>query len=460
MKEKIFIVEDDPAMRVGMTHMLNASGYEVKSCEDGIKALSILQSEKFDIAIVDLKLPGVDGLTLLKHIKERAPQTGVIIVTAFAEVKTAVQAIKDGAFDYIAKPFSNEELLLIIERFLKFRNLEIEVKQLSELIKKKESFEGIIGISPAMKDLFDKIEAVAKTDVSVLIQGESGTGKELIADAIQKASLRKERSYIKINCAAIPETLFESELFGYERGAFTGATETKKGKFELAHEGTIFFDEIGDMPNALQPKLLRVIEDGIVYRLGGKEPIKINVRCIYATSKNLRELIKTGKFREDLFYRINVVPIEIPPLRERKEDIPLLIDYFIKQFSEKYDKPNIKISSSAYEALLSYNWPGNVRELKHTIERAVLLCKDGVINLNVLPEEICPVKSLQSNCLTNNLSLKECLEIFEKNLIIKTLKECNGKKTEAAKKLGISRKALWEKMKAYGIEERDGGGGI
>lgn len=457
MKEKILIVEDDPAMRIGMSHFLRSSGYSVKSVEDGLEALSLIDSEFFDIAIVDLKLPGIDGLSLLRHIKTNSPQTGVIMITAFAEVKTAVQAIKDGAFDYLAKPFSNEELLLVIERFLKFRSLETEVKHLKEIIRKTENFEGIVGISCQMREIFDKIEAIAKADVSVLIQGESGTGKELIANAIQKRSLRKDKPYIKINCAAIPETLFESELFGYEKGAFTGANETRQGKFELANGGTIFFDEIADMPMSLQAKLLRVIEDGIIYRLGGKEPIKIDVRCIYATSKNIKELIKAEKFREDLFYRINVVPIVIPPLRERKEDIPFLIEYFLKFFSEKYSKSNIKISSTAYEALLSYHYPGNVRELKHAIERAVLLSKDGVIDIKHLPEEFLPASSIREDCLINRLNLRDCVENFERALIVKALKECNWKKTEAAKRLGISRKALWEKMKIYKIYDGEGG---
>lgn len=455
MKEKILIVEDDPAMNLGMYHFLRSSGYEVKSCEDGTKAFEIIESDKFDIAIIDLKLPGVDGLTLLKHIKSKSPQTGVIIITAFAEVKTAVQAIKDGAFDYIAKPFTNEELFLVIERFSKFRSLEKEVRYLTELVKKKEGFEEIICSSPAMKEILDKIDVVAKTDVPVLIQGESGTGKELIANEIQRRSLRKDKPYIKINCAAIPETLFESELFGYEKGAFTGASEKKKGKFELANGGTLFFDEIGDMPVSLQAKLLRVIEEGSVYPLGGKEPVKIDVRCIYATSKNLKELIKNEKFREDLFYRINVIPIVIPPLRERKDDIPPLIDHFLKIFSEKYGKKNITMSSSAYEVLLRYDYPGNVRELKHVIERAVLLSKDGVIDIKHLPEEFYKVESFQKQCFSGNLSLKECLENFEKSIILRALQECGWKKSEAAKKLGISRKALWEKIKLYRIKGPD-----
>ncbi len=457
MKEKILIVEDDPAMRLGMSHFLSACGYLVKAIEDGHEAKFVIDSESFDIAIIDLKLPGIDGLQLLKHIKSRLAQTGVIIITAFADVKTAVQAMKEGAFDYIAKPFSHEELQIVIERFLKFRSLEREVKHLSEIVKKSEEFEGIIGRTPVIREIIDKIEAIAQTDVPVLIQGESGTGKELVADAIQRLSLRKDNVYIKINCAAIPETLFESELFGYEKGAFTGANETKKGKFELANGGTVFFDEIGDMPLSLQAKLLRVIEDGIIYRLSGKDPIKVNVRLIYATSKNLKELVRLEKFRSDLYYRINVVPIELPPLRERLEDIPLLIEHFVKFFSVKYAKGDIKISPSAYEALLSYNYPGNIRELKHAIERGVLLSKDGIIELKNLPEEFSPVTKLQKNCLINKFGLKECVENFEKTLILKVLQDCDWKKTEAAKKLGISRKALWEKIKAYNIENGEGG---
>lgn len=453
MKEKIFIVEDDPAMRLGMTHFLKSHGYAITACENGIEALNIIESETFDIAIFDLKLPGVDGLKLLQAIKKKAPNTAVIIITAFAEIKTAVQAIKEGAFDYIAKPFSNEELLLIIERCSKFRRLELEVEYLRKSVKEKEIFEGLIGISNAMREIFDKIRVIAKTDVPVLIQGDSGTGKELIADAIQRLSTRKDSPYIKINCVAIPETLFESELFGYEKGAFTGATETKKGKLEIANGGTIFFDEIGDMPLSLQAKLLRVIEDGIVYRLGGKKPIVVNLRFIYASCKNIKELIKAEKFREDLFYRINVVPITIPPLKERREDIPVLIEHFLEYFAQKYNKSKIQISPSAYEALLSYDYPGNVRELKHAIERGVILSKEGILDLKHLPEEISAFSTIDLNCINNNISLKECLENFEKNIIIRTLKECNGKKIEAAKKLGISRKALWEKIKAYKIEE-------
>lgn len=459
MKEKILIVEDDPAMRLGMDHFLRMSGYQTTAVDNGLDALDLIRTEFFDLAIIDLRLPNVDGLTLLREIKGISPDTAVIIITAFAEVKTAVQAIKDGAFDYLSKPFTNEELMIVIERCLKFRRLELEVQYLKSSIAKRGEFEGLVGVSNAMQDIFQKIQIVAKTDVPVLIQGESGTGKELVADAIQKNSLRKDYPYVKINCAAIPETLFESELFGYERGAFTGATETKKGKLELAHQGTIFLDEIGEMPLGLQAKLLRVIEELKVYRLGGKDPVSVNVRFLYATCKNLRELVKAGRFREDLFYRINVVPITIPPLRERKEDIPALIEHFVELFAQKYNKPKVQISSSAYEALLCYEYPGNVRELKHAIERGVILSSDGTLDLKNLPEEIASCSKSQDCSKQVGTTLRESVEKFERELIIQALRESGWRKSEAAKRLGICRKTLWEKIKAYDIK-LSGEGGI
>jgi len=450
-KYKILIIEDEPTMRLGMRHFLSSSGFTVKPCEDGREGMSAIEKESFDLVITDLMLPKYDGLTILKHVKAIAPETGVIIMTAYADVKTAVQAIKDGAFDYIAKPFSNEELLITIERFLKFRNLEAELIRLKESVNKQVSFESLVGVSPSMKDVFDRILSIAKTDVPVLIQGESGTGKELVANAIHNLSLRKDKPYTKINCAAIPESLFESELFGHEKGAFTGATEMRKGKFEITDGGSIFFDEIGDMPLGLQAKLLRVLEDYTITRLGGSVPIKVNVRGIYATSKNLKDCASAGTFREDLFYRINVVPIAIPPLKERGEDISYLIEHFLKFFGEKYSKPKLKIAPSAYEALISYNYPGNVRELKHAIERAVLLSKNGLIDLKNLPDEFLTPKT--KNILpADSLSLQESVMSIEKQVIINALKESGGKKIEASKKLGISRKVLWKKLKEYNLK--------
>lgn len=451
MKGKILLIEDEPTMRLGMSHLLSSSGYQVESCQDGEEGLSLIKNSTFDLVVSDLRLPKFDGLSILQHTKRISPETGIVIITAYAEIKTAVQAIKDGAFDYLAKPFSNEELLITIERFLKFRRMETELNELRRSVKETKGFEKLIGISRHMKGVFDRIATIANTDVPVLIQGESGTGKELVADAIHNLSKRKDGPYIKINCAAIPENLFESELFGYEKGAFTGALETRKGKFELGNGGTIFFDEISEMPLSLQVKLLRVIEDQIVNRLGGSQGVKIDVRGIYATSRNLKELIKMDKFREELFYRINVVPIEIPLLRERREDIPCLIEYFLKYFGEKYKKTGPTMTPSAYEALINYDYPGNVRELKHAVERAMLLSRDGKIDVDHLPPEIYTHKI--ENPLSNqpNIPFKMGIRSLEKQMVIEALNETKGKKIEAAKRLGISRKVLWKKMKEYRI---------
>ncbi len=451
MRRRILIIEDEPTMRLGMSHFLVSAGYDVNLCEDGAQGLSAIRNENYSLIITDLKLPHHDGLEILKAARSLSPGTGVIIITAYADVKTAVQAIKDGAFDYIAKPFSNEELLIAVERFLKFQRLEDEVKYLRESLKERIGFENIIGVSPVMKDVFDRIASVAVTDVPVLIQGESGTGKELVANAIHRLSQRNDKPFIKINCAAIPENLFESELFGHEKGAFTGAAETRKGKFEFADSGTIFFDEIGDIPLSLQPKLLRVLEDNTITRLGGNASIRVDVRSIYGTSKNLKECIASGTFREELFYRINVVPITMPALRERKEDVPYLIDHFLKHFKDKYNRVDLTISQSAYDTLLSYNYPGNVRELKHAIERAAILSKDGIIDIKHLPDEMSGVSD-KITCITEDLSLEASIRCFERQKIIKALNESGGRKIDTANTLGISRKVLWKKLKEYGIE--------
>lgn len=451
MKRKVLIVEDDPIMRLGMSHFLTSQGYEVTLCADGEDGIKAIENAGFSLVVTDLRLPGCDGFFILRKAKAVSPKTGVIIITGHAEVKSAVEAIRDGAFDYLAKPFSNEELLVSMERFFKFRDLEDEVKLLKETIRGRSAFQDIIGSSPVMKDVFDRISSVAGADVPVLIHGESGTGKELVANAIHSLSPRKDKPFIKINCAAIPETLFESEIFGHEKGSFTGAVERRKGKFEFADGGAIFFDEIGDVPFHLQPKLLRVLEEQTVTRLGGNDPVDVNVRSIYATSRNLKECVASGVFREDLFYRINVIPINIPPLRDRKEDIPLLIDHMLGRFMEKFDKKGLTISRSAYDALLTYNYPGNVRELKHAIERAVVLSKDGAIETNNLPDEISGSAG-NLPCISEDLSLEAGIRCFEKQKILRALNETGGKKLEAAAKLGISRKVLWKKLKDYGIE--------
>ena len=451
MKMNILVVEDDPIMMLGMIHFLTSQGYAVSECTDGEEGIQAIEKKSFDLVITDLNLPKKNGVEILRKARGLSNEPGVIIITAFAAIKSAVQAIKEGAFDYLAKPFSNEELQITIERYFKFRKLENEVTHLRETLKKRGGQDDLIGVSPMMRDVYDRISSVAATDVPVLILGESGTGKELVANAVHESSARNSRPLIKINCAAIPDNLFESELFGHEKGAFTGAAETRKGKFEFADGGTIFLDEIADIPLVLQPKLLRVLEDQMVTRLGGNVPIKVDVRSVYATSKNLKELVAKGKFREDLYYRINVVPVVLPPLRQRKEDIPYIIDSFLNMFREKFNKPQVVISQSAYDVLLSYNYPGNVRELKHAIERGVVLSKDGVIDVSNLPDEIAGTSPV-TPCIKGNLSLEQGIRCFERQKISLALAESGGKKMEAARSLGISRKVLWKKMKEYNLE--------
>ncbi|NTU43083.1 MAG: sigma-54-dependent Fis family transcriptional regulator [Nitrospirales bacterium] len=460
MKRKILLIEDDPIMRLGMSHFLKAQGFEITTCDDGEAGISAIEKASYHLVVTDLRLPKKDGFEVFRRAKEVSPTAGFIIITGHPDIKGAVQAIKEGAFDYLAKPFSNDELLIAVERFFKFQRLEEEVVYLKEA--QRSAFEEIIGVGTAMRDVFDRISSVAEADVPVLIQGESGTGKEMVANAIHRLSKRKEMPFVKINCAAIPENLFESEIFGHEKGAFTGAVSLRKGKFEFADGGTIFFDEAGDFPPQLQPKLLRVLEEHQITRLGGNLPIPVDVRGIYATSKSLKEEVAAGRFREDLYYRINVVPVTLPPLRERREDIPHLIDHFLRQFMEKFRKPDLAFSPAAYEALLSYRYPGNVRELKHAVERAVVLTRTSTIDIKTLPEEILsemrtPVLSSRQDqrlepVVSDTLSLEESLKSVERKRIVDALRESEGRKIEAASRLGISRKVLWKKLKEYGID--------
>ncbi|PIX87257.1 MAG: two-component system response regulator, partial [Nitrospirae bacterium CG_4_10_14_3_um_filter_44_29] len=346
---KILVIEDEFSIRLGISCTLEGAGYKVMSAENGIEGIKLFEKEHFDIVITDLKLPGADGIEVLKSVRDISHDAGVIIITAFADVKTAVEAMKEGAYDYISKPFDPAELLIVLDRFIKHRGLELENIRLKEEVKDKKQFERIIGVSPVMQTIFEKISVIAKTDSSVMIYGESGTGKELVANAIHNLSPRKDKPFIKINCAAIPETLLESELFGHEKGAFTGAAQRRKGKFESADGGTIFFDEVGDMPLSLQAKLLRVLESHTFERLGGNESLTVDVRTICATRKNLKDEVKADKFREDLYYRVNVLPVTLPLLRERKEDIPLLAEHFIELFSKKTGKTNLTLSPAAMD---------------------------------------------------------------------------------------------------------------
>lgn len=454
---KILIIEDDSSMRLGLSYTLESNGYRIAAAQNGAEGIKLFEKEGFDIVITDFRLPGADGIKVLKAIKSISPDTGVIIITAFAEVENAVEAMKEGAYDYISKPFNPKEILIVIERFIKYRGIELENIRLKEELKEKKQFQQIIGISPAMQRVFEAIETVAVTDSSVMIYGESGTGKELVANAVHNLSLRKEKPIIKINCAAIPENLLESELFGHEKGAFTGAAHRKKGKFEYADGGTIFFDEIAEIPLTLQSKMLRVIEDHRFERIGGNESISVDVRTLYATGRNLKEMVQENKFREDLYYRLNVLPIKLPLLRDRKEDIPLLVEHFVKIFSNKTGKSGLSVSPAAMEKLLAYDYPGNVRELEHAIEMAVIFSKGGTIETCCLPAEIRGTATKQNilSVVCDDLTLSERMKLFEKEEIIRALKSTGGKKKEAAVKLDISRETLWRKLKEYGLLSPD-----
>ncbi len=458
MSPKILLIEDEPSMRLGVSHTLSNAGYEMDAHENATSGLKSLRSNPFDLIITDLRLPDINGMDVLTMAKELQPDVGVIIITAHPQVDSAVSAIKQGAYDYISKPFSNDELLMVVSRFFRFKELKQENVRLKKTIQDKSMLDKFICESPAMKKVMDLVAAIADTDVPVRIHGESGTGKELVTNALFSLSARKNKPFLKINCAAIPENLMESELFGHERGAFTGAVQAQKGKFEVANGGTIFFDEIGDLPLSLQPKLLRVLEDQSVIRIGSANPIHVDVRMIFATGKDLKKMIADGTFREDLFYRINVVPVTLPPLRERSEDIPALISYFQSQYEHKYKKPEIKIPTHVYRCLLKYDYPGNVRELRNIVERAVLLSTGENIH-----EEALPAAIRESTCKAlkameeEKLPLEEGIKTYEKQRIVKALVETNGRKIKAAEQLGISRKVLWKKMKDLDIDQTDYG---
>lgn len=444
MKETILLIEDEKLMRVTIEDALRGAGYEVVSFETGTEAINILKNNSFDVIVTDVRLPDVDGLDILNEITQ-SNNAQVIIMTAFGTIKDAVDAMKLGAFDYITKPFSLDEFLLIIKRALDVKRLKDENVRLKKDIRRCYSCPDIIGESSGMVKVFSLVKKVAATDSNILISGESGTGKELIATTIHYQSMRSDKPLIKINCAAMPEGLIESELFGYEKGAFTGALKRKPGRFERADRGSIFLDEIGDLPLSTQAKLLRVIQEKTFERVGGIETLDTDVRIIAATNKNLEEEVKKGRFREDLYYRLNVIPITLPPLRQRREDIPLLIEFFLGRSKNKLFK-NIRFSKEAVDVLLEYDYPGNVRELENIVERCIVLSNSDIISRDDIPSFV------SGKTGKMQLLLSDVAAGAERAHIIKVLKETNGSKTIAAGILGISRKTLWEKMKSYRIE--------
>jgi two-component system response regulator AtoC len=444
MKATILLIEDEKIMRVTLEDALKGDGYEVISFDAGGSALQSMKSNSFDVAVTDVRLPDMDGFDIVREIT-RTRDIPVIVMTAYGTIKDAVEAMKLGAFDYITKPFALDEFLLLIERALEIKSLKEENIRLKKDLGKCYSGPNIIGESEEMNKVFSLIEKVSVSDSTVLILGESGTGKELIATMIHYRSKRKDRPLIKVNCAALPEGLIESELFGHERGAFTGAVKRKPGRFELANGGTIFLDEIGDLPLSTQSKILRVIQERQFERVGGTVTLSVDVRVIAATNKDLEAEVKAGRFREDLFYRLNVIPIILPPLRDRREDIPGLIEFFMDRYRKKLAK-NVRFSKDAVEMLLAYDYPGNVRELENIIERCITLSVTEVIGRDELPSFI-----TADTPGTRSLFLSDIAADAEKGHIIRVLQTTQGNKTKAAEILGISRKTLWEKMNSYGI---------
>jgi len=453
--KKILVVDDEVKMQKTVQEILVVENYTVKTASDGLECLEIVKQELFDVILLDINLPFKNGLEVLCEIKNLYPDIPVIMFTAFGSNERIITAMKSGAYDYLDKPFELDELLFVIKRAVEYSNLIKEVKDLrsqSPLNNNEILYEEIVGSSQKMKEIFKLIGRAAPADVSVLIEGESGSGKEIIADTIQKYSQRSAESYIKINCAAIPETLLESELFGYEKGAFTDAISKKTGRLELADKGTIFLDEINNMSVGLQTKLLRFLQHKTFERVGGKETLSVDVRIISATNKKIEDEVKLENFREDLFYRLNIIHIKIPPLREHFEDIELLVDHFIRKHK---GSRSISISDEAMKKLREYSWPGNIRELENVIQRAIVFSQSSLISLEHLPKlQLSEAQEEELNInSTEALNLKEKLNSLEKSLIIEALRRSSGNRSKAAEILGINRRLLFTKINQYKIEE-------
>lgn len=454
-EEKILVVDDDPGSRGVVSGYLEMAGYDVFEAASGKEGLNALDSTSYDMLITDLKMPGMDGVSLLRAVKERQADIVGLVMTGFASIETAVQAMKAGSFDYISKPVNRDELLLTVKKGLEFKRLRKENLSLRKELKRKYSFEGIVGTSDEMQRVYSLIEKVADSDSTVLVLGESGTGKELVARTIHYNSPRSDKPLIPINCGAIPESLLESELFGHEKGAFTGAYSARAGRFEMANGGTIFLDEIGDMSPALQVKILRVLQERQFERVGGTKTVKVDVRVITATNQDLEKAVAEKKFREDLYYRINVIPITMPPLRERIGDIQLLVNHFLEIFSKTKGKNIEGITDEAMAFLLNYQWPGNVRELENLMERLVILKREGVINVSDLPEKFVPSgdKAVLNSIKIpeQGINLEALVNDFENKLILQAIEKAGGVKSRAAQLLQINRTTLVEKMKKKGL---------
>jgi two-component system response regulator AtoC len=463
-KKQVLIVDDEPNLRKILAAQLSRDGYDVMTAEDGEQGLAALRDHHIDLVVTDLKMPKVDGMTLLREALRLDPDLPVVMITAHGTVDTAVEALKIGAFDYLTKPFDKDEVRQIVGKALKTRQLAAEEVSARQVAPGARF--GIIGTSTGILDLYAVLERVADTPTTVLLTGESGTGKELVARALHAHSSRNDKPFIKVNCAAIPKELIESELFGYERGAFTGAVSSKPGRFELANGGTLFLDEIGEIPVEMQVKLLRALQESEFERVGGIKTIRVDVRLVAATNRDLKKLIASGNFRDDLFYRLNVVPIRLPALRERAGDIPALAEHFLAKFNERLKKHVTGLEPDALEALASYAWPGNIRELENVIERAVLFCDGQKLGAQDLPHEVRGPLAAPSMPLTDadlqaalasEGGLKEHVKVamsrLERELVSRALSQTSGNVTHAARLLKISRKGLQLKMKELGLRE-------
>ena len=450
---KVLIIEDDEVLRQLLIDVLSDQEYQVEAAETGEDGLRAMEQDVFDVILLDINLPGMDGMDVLRLAPARQPDSQVVMMTAFGTVDTAVEAMKQGAFDYINKPFSTDELLLTITRALEEQDLRREVARLRQRARGVDGDIQIVGKSPALERVIDLIARVAPSRATVLITGETGTGKELVARAVHAASDRHNKCFMPINCAAIPENLLESELFGHMKGSFTGAIQNKKGLFEEASGGTVFLDEISTMSMSLQPKLLRVLQEYVVMRVGGRQPIPVNIRLIAATNQDLKKRVADGLYREDLYYRLNVFPIEVPPLRKRHEDIPLLSNFFLQKYAELYTIDPPKLPARTLDRMIGYEWPGNIRELENFIERAVVLHASGgsgTVGFELPTNET--EKRDGANILDEAQRKKWTFEDLEREYIFRVLESVRWKKTEAAEILGIDRRTLYRKLKRYETE--------
>ncbi|MDP2317281.1 MAG: sigma-54 dependent transcriptional regulator [Pseudomonadota bacterium] len=457
---RVLVADDDRAVRTALQVNLSKAGYDVTLVSSAEQALETLRGSAYDVLLTDVKMPGMGGMELLGEVRTHWPDVRVVVMTGFGSVRDAVAAMKAGAADYIIKPIERDELLLLLERALQTRAMQRELQQLRKEVEQRYGFSELIGISPPMREVYEEVTAVADSSALVLIQGETGTGKELIAHAIHYRSGRASAPLVAVNCGALPENLLESELFGHERGAFTGAVRQHQGKFEQADGGTLFLDEIGEIPPAVQVRLLRVLEGGIVTRVGGEHTVKVNVRVIAATNRDLWKEVQTGGFRADLYYRLNVFPIRLPSLADRRDDIPLLVEHFARKFAARHNRPVPTVSANAMKALQGHGWPGNVRELEHFMERLVLLSNGGEINSVRLPESPLAAPSSAGGGGASLASvgpggLPVALEDYERALIAEALREAGGVQARAARRLGISRSNLNYRIGRLGLTLQD-----